>query len=108
MWILKVKRKGDGFLDKYKACFVAKSYTQSECVEYKGTFSLVGDSIYLPSASSNSSSGFQTIQLDVKTTFNDGELDEETYMKQPIGVARKGNECKVCHFMFHIWSQTNV
>nr|GEY25832.1 zinc finger, CCHC-type [Tanacetum cinerariifolium] len=37
-----------------------------------------------------------TKEMDVKTTFLNGELDEEVYMNQPQGFIMPGNENKVC------------
>jgi hypothetical protein len=34
--------------------------------------------------------------MDVKTTFFNGELEEEIYMTQPDGFVVKGQEDKVC------------
>jgi hypothetical protein len=38
------------------------------------------------------SNGFLIHQMDVKTTFLNGELDEEIYMDQPDGFVVKGEE----------------
>jgi ATP-binding cassette subfamily B (MDR/TAP) protein 1 len=35
-------------------------------------------------------------QLDVKTVFLHGDLEEDIYMKQPVGFSEKGKENMVC------------
>jgi hypothetical protein len=43
--------------------------------------------------------GLLVHQMDVKTTFLNGELDEEIYMDQPDGFVGKGEERKVCKLL---------
>ncbi|GJV50551.1 zinc finger, CCHC-type containing protein [Tanacetum coccineum] len=42
-------------------------------------------------------------QMDVKTAFLNGDLDEEVYMKQPEGFVLPGNENKVCKLMKYLY-----
>ena len=85
-WVLKVKRKTDGLIDRYKACLVAKGYTQREGIDYEDTFSPVVRfaSIRLI-LSIVAKQDLELFQMDVKTAFLNGELDEEIYMTQPAG-----------------------
>ena len=90
-WVLKIKRKADGSIDKYKAQLVAKGYTQREGVNYEETFSLVlrFSSIRLILAMV-ASLYLELQQMDMKTAFLNGELDEEIFMDQLIGFVVKG------------------
>jgi hypothetical protein len=46
-----------------------------------------------------SSHGLLVHQMDVKTTFLNGELDDEIYIEQPIGFAANGQEGMVCKLL---------
>ena len=96
-WIFKKKMKVDGTIDKFKARLVAKGFTQKEGIDYFDTYAPVARiasiRVLIALASIHK---FVIHQMDVKTAFLNGELDEEVYMKQPEGFVIKGQEDKVC------------
>ena len=96
-WVFKRKRKVAGSIDKYKARLVIKDYKQTESLEYFDTYSLVMriTSIRMVLAI-DALRSLKEHQMDVKTTFLNGDLDEEIYMEQPEGFSARGQEKKVC------------
>ena len=96
-WIFKRKMKTNGTIDKYKARLVIKGYKQKEGLDYFDTYSPVTriTSIRMVLAIATLRN-LEIHQMDVKTAFLNGDLDEEIYMEQPEGFVAPGQEKKVC------------
>ena len=99
-WIFKRKMKTDGSIDKYKARLIAKGYKQKEGLNYFDTYSPVMriTSIRMLIAIL-ALYNLEIHQMDVKTTFLNGDLNEEIYMDQPEGFISLGQEKKVCRLV---------
>ena len=84
-WIYRVKDSGNGDL-RYKARLVAKGYVQRKGVEFHDIFSPVvrHTSIRILLALV-SHFDMELEQLDVKTAFLHGDLEEDIYLQQPEG-----------------------
>lgn len=78
MWLFKLKFKADGSIDKYKARFVAKGYSQKEGIDFEEKFSPVAklNSIRLIIALTTKNH-WKIHQLDVKSALLNVDLNEE-------------------------------
>jgi hypothetical protein len=73
-WVFKKKLRPDGTIDKYKARLLAKGYTQKEGKDFFDTYSPVARLTTIRVLRSLAASlGFLIHQMDVKTTFLNGE-----------------------------------
>ena len=91
-WVFKTKRDSSDNIKRYKARLVAKSFTQKKGIDYKEPFSPV-----------SSKDSFRIIitlvahydlelhQMDVKTAFLNGNIEETIYMVQPEGFGSQNN-----------------
>ena len=96
-WIFKRKMKPDGSIEKYKARLVAKGYKQKEGLDFFDTYSPVTRITSIRILISLASIYKMEIhQMDVRTAFLNGELEEVICMDQPEGFIIKGFENKVC------------
>nr|GEZ18387.1 hypothetical protein [Tanacetum cinerariifolium] len=85
-WVLKNKKDERGIVIKNKARLVAQGYTQEEGIDYGEVLAPVAriEAIRLFLAYA-SFMGFIVYQMDVKSAFLYGTIDEEVYMMQPPG-----------------------
>nr|ABA96256.1 retrotransposon protein, putative, Ty1-copia subclass [Oryza sativa Japonica Group] len=99
-WVFKKKFRPNGTIEKYKARLVPKGYTQKEGEDFFDIYSPVARlttiRVLLALAASH---GLLVHQMDVKTAFLNGELEEEIYMDQLDGYVLEGREGMVCKLL---------
>jgi len=85
-WIYKVKKATDGSVEKHKARFVVHGFSQVDGIDYDETFSPVARYSSIRSMLALSAHmGWKIHQMDVKTAFLNGKIEEEVYIEQPEG-----------------------
>ena len=96
-WLFKRKMDMDGNMTTYKARLVAKGFSQIHGIDYEETFSPVAmfKSIRIMLAIA-AFHDYEIWQMDVKTAFLNGKLEEEVYMAQPRGFEDTPDSKKVC------------
>ena len=99
-WIFIIKYLSYGSIEKYKARLVAKGFSQKQNVDYFDMFAHVTRISFIRILIVLASIHKLLIhQMDVKTTFLNGDFEEEIYMLQPKGFITHGQENKVCKLL---------
>nr|GEV73986.1 retrovirus-related Pol polyprotein from transposon TNT 1-94 [Tanacetum cinerariifolium] len=85
-WLYRNKKDERGIVVRNKARLVAQGHTQEEGIDYKEVFAPVAriEAIRLFLAYA-SFMGFMVYQMDVKSAFLYGNIEEEVYVCQPLG-----------------------
>ena len=85
-WIYKIKHTADGSIEKYKARFVARGFSQKEGIDYEETFAPIARYTSIRTIVELATKMKRKLKLmDVKTTFLIGVIEEGVYIEQPQG-----------------------
>jgi hypothetical protein len=96
-WVFMNKLNEYGQVTRNKYRLVCKGYAQIEGIDFEETFSPVArmEAIHFLLAYA-CSKNIKVYQMDVKSTFLNGELEEEVYIEQPEGFQLSENTDYVC------------
>jgi hypothetical protein len=96
-WLYKIKHAADGSIEKYKARFVARGFSQKEGIDYDGIFAPIARYTSIRIIISLAAIfGWKLHQMDVKTAFFNGEVEQEVYIEQPEGFVIHDKRSHVC------------
>jgi hypothetical protein len=96
-WIFKIKHVVDGSIKKYKARFVAHGFSQKEGIDYEETFSSVARYTSIRTIIALAvKMKWKLHQMDVKTAFLNGVIEEEVYIEQPQIFEVEDKKTHVC------------
>ncbi|KAL5733208.1 hypothetical protein ACOSQ2_032900 [Xanthoceras sorbifolium] len=102
-WVFRIKEEHNGN-KRYKARLVVKGFQQKEGIDYKEIFSSVVKMTTIRLVLKIiAAENLHLEQLDVKTAFLHGDLEEEIYMRQPEGFKEAGKENLVCRLKKNLY-----
>jgi hypothetical protein len=96
-WVFRNKVNEEGMVVRNKARLVYKGYSQQEVIEFKETFAPVArlEAVRLFLAYTTHKN-FKVYQMDVKSTFLNGKIEEEVYIEQLEGFPLTNKSDMVC------------
>ncbi|KAI3651706.1 hypothetical protein MP228_003009 [Amoeboaphelidium protococcarum] len=95
-WVFKIKRNADGSIERYKSRLVIKGFRQIPGQDFNETFSPVVRMMTLRIVLALAAKfGLDLDQVDVRTAFLNGDLEEEIYMQGPEGTPLEGKVVKL-------------
>jgi hypothetical protein len=98
-WVYKVKQDAQGNVERYKSRLVAKGFLQKQGVDFEEVYAPMSKHTTLRAVLAIvAQQDLELHQLDVKTAFLDGELEEKIYMQQPQGY-EQGGPNTVCRLL---------
>jgi hypothetical protein len=98
-WLFKIKHVADGSIEKYKARFVTRGFSQKEGIDYEETFAPVARYTSIRTIIALvAKMKWKLHQMDVKIAFLNGVIEEKVYIEQPQGFEvedRKSHGCRL-------------
>ena len=96
-WLFKIKHVVDGSIEKYKARFVTRGFSQKEGTNYEETFAPVARYTSIRTIIALAVKiKWKMHQMDVKTAFLNAVIEEEVYIEQPLGFEVEDRKSHVC------------
>jgi Reverse transcriptase (RNA-dependent DNA polymerase) len=96
-WVFRLKHNATRNIVKYRACVVAKGFTQQPRVDFRETFAPITKLASIQSMIALAiTHDWELYQIDIKSAYLNGDLKEMIFMNLPPGYTPPGSTGKVC------------